>query len=251
MEGWICVHRRMCEHWLWNDKPFSRGQAFIDLLLTANHTDKETIVGNAVISVKRGSFITSQMKLSERWGWSKTKVLSFLRLLENEKMIVVKTDRKKTAVNIVNYDKYQISETAERPKKDRKKTIKKPQKNTTNNENNENNEDNIPPLPPKQPPVKNHYAEFVTMTNDEYQSLIDRFGKNDTNRLVEILDNYKGSTGRKYQSDYRAILSWCVQRLGENRARRDPQRAYQVYEDNYNHDELEELVRRKLENNEN
>ncbi len=230
MEGWICVHRKICEHWLWQDKPFSRGQAFMDLLLSANHTDKQTVIGNDMVTVKRGSLITSQMKLSERWGWSKTKITNFLKLLERDKIIATKTDRKKTTVNIVNYDKYQVSETIRRPQKDHKKTAKKPQEshgldtnNKYNNENNGNNENNIPPLPPneqvEQSPGKRRYAEFVTMTNDEYQSLIDRFGKSDTDRLIEILDNYKGSKGKRYKSDYRAILSWCVKRLEEEKQR--------------------------------
>jgi hypothetical protein len=38
--------------------------------------------------------------------------------------------------------------------------------------------------------------------------------------LVEILDNYKGSTGKKYKSDYRAILSWCVDKLNEEKSRK-------------------------------
>lgn len=60
-------------------------------------------------------------------------------------------------------------------------------------------------------------AENVTMTNDEYQKLLAAHGPADTARLVEILDNYKGSSGKKYKSDYRAILSWCVDRLQEER----------------------------------
>lgn len=229
MEGWICVHRKICEHWLWQDKPFSRGQAFIDLLLLANHADNKTVMGNNLVQVRRGEFITSQEKLSTRWGWSRSKVARFLKLLEDDKMIEVKTDSKKTVINIVNYLQYQTLENIKRtPKKQRSssgRAADEHQTNTNNNENNGNNDNNgnkIPPLPPaeKTEMVKNHYAEFVSMTNDEYQSLIDRFGKKDTDRLVEILDNYKGSTGKKYQSDYRAILNWCVKRLEEEKRSR-------------------------------
>lgn len=69
------------------------------------------------------------------------------------------------------------------------------------------------PLPPSESTVQ--LAENVTMTNDEYQKLLAAHGPADTARLVEILDNYKGSSGKKYKSDYRAILSWCVDRLRE------------------------------------
>lgn len=72
------------------------------------------------------------------------------------------------------------------------------------------------------------YAEFVSMTADEYQKLIDEFGKEDADALVAILDNYKGSSGKKYKSDYRAIRSWCVERLEEQKRRNSaPHFAYQ------------------------
>lgn len=71
-------------------------------------------------------------------------------------------------------------------------------------------------------------AEFVSMTADEYQKLIDEFGKKDADALVAILDNYKGSSGKKYKSDYRAIRSWCVERLEEQKRRNSaPRFAYQ------------------------
>lgn len=71
-------------------------------------------------------------------------------------------------------------------------------------------------------------AEFVSMTADEYQKLIDEFGKEDADALVAILDNYKGSSGKKYKSDYRAIRSWCVERLEEQKRRNStPHFAYQ------------------------
>ena len=31
--GWIKVSRAIQEHWVWDEKPFSKGQAWIDLLL--------------------------------------------------------------------------------------------------------------------------------------------------------------------------------------------------------------------------
>ena len=63
---------------------------------------------------------------------------------------------------------------------------------------------------------KQRFAEFVRMTNDEYSSLIARLGsKALADKSIEILDNYKGSKGKKYKSDYRAILSWVIKRLQE------------------------------------
>ena len=62
---------------------------------------------------------------------------------------------------------------------------------------------------------KVQFAEFVSMTNDERSSLVAKLGEHGTARCVEILDNYKGANGKKYKSDYRAILNWVVGRYEE------------------------------------
>lgn len=141
--GWVSIHRQLQNHWLWNDKPFSYGQAWIDIILLANHSENKFPLGNEIVTVEEGSFITSELKLMDRWGWSKAKVRRFLTLLENDSMIVKKTDRKKTTITIINYGLFQESETTKEPKKDRKKTDSRPKKDTNNNDNNANNENNV------------------------------------------------------------------------------------------------------------
>ncbi|MPM18377.1 hypothetical protein SDC9_64786 [bioreactor metagenome] len=63
------------------------------------------------------------------------------------------------------------------------------------------------------------YADNVSMTQEEYGKLLSAYGEAATGRLIEILDNYKGASGKKYLSDYRAILNWVVSRLDEERKR--------------------------------
>ena len=62
---------------------------------------------------------------------------------------------------------------------------------------------------------KYKYAECVTMTRDEYAKLCEKYGEDSAKRMIEILDNYKGSKGKKYKSDYKAILNWVVDRYNE------------------------------------
>ncbi|APB77424.1 DUF4373 domain-containing protein [Paenibacillus polymyxa] len=59
------------------------------------------------------------------------------------------------------------------------------------------------------------FAEFVSLTQDEYDKLVLAHSEDRTKRMIEILDNYKGSKGKKYASDYRAILNWVVKRVEE------------------------------------
>ena len=74
---------------------------------------------------------------------------------------------------------------------------------------------------------KNQIREFVSMTKDEWQKLLDEFGMEDANALVDMLNNYKGSSGKKYKSDYLAIRSWCVDRLEEHKRKTSQRFGYQ------------------------
>lgn len=141
--GWVVVHRQLQEHWLWEEKPFSYGHAWVDLIMMANHTERKILIGKDVSIIEAGSVITSELKLADRWGWSKTKVRRFLTLLENDSMIVKKTDHKKTTIKLEKYVDFQKTETKKKPQKNHKKTTEKPQKNTNNNVNNDNNINNI------------------------------------------------------------------------------------------------------------
>lgn len=63
--------------------------------------------------------------------------------------------------------------------------------------------------------IKYKYAEFVTLTRDEYAKLSAQYSENGAKRMIDILSNYKGSKGKKYKSDYLAILNWVVDRYNE------------------------------------
>lgn len=145
-KGWISLYRSIQDHWLWQEKPFSKGQAWMDLLLSANHQDNKIVFDSNLIEVKRGEFITSIRKLCERWGWSNSKVKKFLDLLQNDGMITYKSDTKKTTINIVKYEGYQtLSDTKnapETPQGNHRNVTETPQKHTNNNDNNVNNDNN-------------------------------------------------------------------------------------------------------------
>ena len=131
--GWIKLYRKIRENWVWDSKePFDKRSAWVDILLMVNHKKGKTLLGNELIEVDRGERITSERKLAEKWNWSRTKVRSFLELLEKEKMIKIKRDKKKTTLKVLNYSVYQETE-------NHKKTTKKPQKNLNKNEKNEKN----------------------------------------------------------------------------------------------------------------
>ena len=162
--GYILLHRSLQDHWLWNDKPFSKGQAWVDLLLLVNYKPGKTMFNKQLCDVDRGERVTSNAVLSERWGWSETKVKKFLDTLESDGMIELKKDHKKTVVKVLNYGDYQIGidekkplkdhrKSAENPVEDHRKTTERPQKiheyNEVNKGNKGNEINNIPPIVPQ------------------------------------------------------------------------------------------------------
>ncbi len=108
-QGWIKLHRKIQDCFLWEEKPYDKARAWIDLLLSAAYYDKK--IGDTV-KLNKGSFATSSVKLAERWGWSRNKVNGFLEMLENEQMIHTTGTSRGTAITIVNYEKYQVYGTA-------------------------------------------------------------------------------------------------------------------------------------------
>ena len=55
---------------------------------------------------------------------------------------------------------------------------------------------------------KRKYLDFVYLTDDEYRKLIEIFWLERANKEIEKLNNYIGSSGRKYHSHYYTIRSW-------------------------------------------
>lgn len=131
MQGWVKIHRDLLDNELWSDKPFTKGQAWIDLLLLANHRDKNALLGNCTELVERGSLITSELKLMERWGWGRKKVKLFLNFLESQKMIERNANNKRTAITIVNYGFYQDCDLEKEQQKNSKGIAKEQRRDST------------------------------------------------------------------------------------------------------------------------
>lgn len=106
--GWIKLYRQLQDCWIWKrNEPFDKRSAWVDLLLLAMHNDKKMLIDNEIIVINRGSFMTSIVKLADRWTWSRGKVVRFLDVLESEQMLNTKRTPKGTLITIVKYDVFQ------------------------------------------------------------------------------------------------------------------------------------------------
>lgn len=66
---------------------------------------------------------------------------------------------------------------------------------------------------------KHTYFNFsnVLLKEDEYNSLISKYGNTNTQRFIEKLHYYKEAHGKKYKSDYAAINQWVIEAVGRDK----------------------------------
>ena len=65
--GWIKLYRSSFENKLYFEEPFTRYQAWIDLLLLANHKDGYFMKRGTLVKVPRGTVGYSMKELAKRW----------------------------------------------------------------------------------------------------------------------------------------------------------------------------------------
>ena len=198
-QGWIRLHRSIKDNFVWDDKPFNRGAAWIDLILLANHEGRKIPVGAQVIQIERGQLFTSSVSLSAKWGWSRGKVERFLELLENEQMIERKRTPNGQVLTLVNYGVYQdgaskdghqtdTKRTSNGHQTDSERTSNGHQTDTNNNVKNEKNDNN------EKNEIKKS-ASLCFFPNDErletvfqeFLAMRKRMKKKDTDYAIKLL----------------------------------------------------------------
>lgn len=247
MEGWITLHRSLLDHAIWQDEPFTRGQAWVDLLLLANHEPRKTLIGGDVVELEVGSYVTTIRRLSERWFRSIEWVAKYLRLLESEKMIhtkiVGKGRQARTILLLVNYKVYQFvananqnaEQNADRSQTDHKANAERTQdggkgvldndidniyKQQWNNDNNGTMEKEVSPsiLTDTTPKGKTK-KKFVPPTLEELDDYC--YEQNLSIDPQEFLDFYDGNgwmVGKNHMKDWKATArNWDRRRKTDSR----------------------------------
>jgi DNA replication protein DnaD len=103
--GWIKIHRKIVNNWVWDNPEYFR--AWIDILLMVNHREKKLTINGKLITIKRGEKLTSIVKLADRWHWSRNRVKRFLDLLEQDAMCTTNRSAFGTTLKVSNYEEYQ------------------------------------------------------------------------------------------------------------------------------------------------
>jgi hypothetical protein len=143
MSGWIKLHRQLMDNPLYFSEPFSRTQAWIDLLLLANHKENYFFKRGIKVNVSIGQVGYDMDSLGKRWQWSRGKVERFILHLEKEGNIVRQKNNVSTLISIVKYSEYQSDSKAKDKPNDKPNGHQTANQTDTNkNENNNKNEKN-------------------------------------------------------------------------------------------------------------
>ncbi len=196
--GWIKLHRRILRNKLYpNGRPFTKLEAWLDLLLLVNHKEEQVEINYKTYRINPGESVKSIKTWANRWGWSRKRVQRFFRFLKKEDMIDFVSDQNTTHLTVCKWPGYQSKGASNAHRTHIKRTSEEHHTPTNKNDKNGKNE-------------KKAYAEFVSMTRHEYETLVQQYGERDTKKMISKLDNYKGAHGKTYDSDYRTILLWVV-----------------------------------------
>lgn len=249
--GWIALHRSILDHWLWKDKPFSNGQAWIDLILLANHKDTKEFINGSLKVFKKGTVNRSIESLSSRWGWNRKKTRKFLNALEADEMVTVKVTTHGTTITLVNYSDFQTVGTTKGTTTDQ--TEGQPRENrgtqTTmnNNDNNDNNKREEEPLPEiKAPKFPTGKYNNVMLTQMEAAMLNRTYGV-EAPAMIEKLSEYMETSGKKYANHYAVICKWIHE--DREKAKQEPKKnnaALNYTQRQYTDADIAAIERKKL-----
>lgn len=105
--GYIKLFRKLTQKEFYKQKPFDFAHAWIDLIFLMNSQKASIKYDESKLEILPGQHLTSVVKLAERWGWSRSKVIKQLKEWENDEQVkVMFLSKKGTMLTLPNYKTY-------------------------------------------------------------------------------------------------------------------------------------------------
>ena len=172
----------MVKVWLW-------------MMAKASHKEHTLLVGLTPVTLQPGEFVFGSLVASKELDIPCTSLKRIIRSFEKQAIISVKAGRQFSVISLTDWALSQFGADHERT------TDGPPADTNKNGKNVKNGKNNIDKI---------RYSSFVYLTAEEHDKLVSDYGEERTRAMIDLLNNHKGATGKVYQSDYFAILSWCV-----------------------------------------
>lgn len=189
-QGWISLHRKMLYSNIFQNEKLLK--VFIYCLLKATHTDHELQVGRQTVRLKPGQFVFGRKKAAIELEMKESTIRDYMKILEDDKTIDIKSTNKFSLVTIVNWELYQPLNFNSDNKSDSKRTAKGQQINTNNNGNKGNNDNK-----------NNYYVEIIDFLNQHAETNF----KSSTKKTKELI-NARLAEGFTLE-DFKTVIEYC------------------------------------------
>lgn len=179
-------------------------------LMKANHKqDFKQVVGFKEILLQPGDFVLGRKAAAYETGLSTQNIRTCISFLSKCENLTIKSTNKFSIISITNWDTYQYNINKGNQLTNQQLTNNQPTTNQqlTTNKNNITTKQ-LNKKVKKEILKKNKYLEFVFLGNGEYEKLIEKYSEQVVKNKIDDLNNYIGSTGKKYKSHYHTILAW-------------------------------------------
>jgi len=105
--SFIRLSRKFFEHPFWSeDREYSKGEAWLDLIQFARFEPSAAIVNGKVIELQRGELCASIRFLAKRWSWGEQKVRTYLDTCKRLGMITHRQHSGESILTLVKYGSY-------------------------------------------------------------------------------------------------------------------------------------------------
>lgn len=189
MQGWIKLHRKVMDSAVWSDPNYLK--LWMYCLFKASHKEHEILVGNQMVELQRGQFITGRKALAEELnkGVKPDKKLSekswsrYLKNLEKWQMLTIKVTNKYSIVTIDKYDFYQSEDAKTVQQTDPQLTSKCPtsDQQLTTNKNVKNEKNDKEKIIAEIKDLRLPYSSEIQSLIDQYWNIIKKTRK--TNQI--------------------------------------------------------------------
>ena len=182
--------------------------------LVLDHKDKTFLLGDELIQVNRGSFVTSKEKLQNKFKWGRKKLDTFFKLLKQEQMLdtqgIGKGTHKGTQLFVLNYSKYQDKEHTKEHSTDTERNTKGYSRGTTTKECIKNVKKEEIYSDDKSSEINSNTKRFKEPTEDEVREYFKLKGNE---AEADVFYNFYASKGwmvgkNKMKEWKRAVTGW-------------------------------------------
>lgn len=127
-KGWLKLHRTIMTSSVFSNPKLLK--FWIWILCKAFSVPSKVMVGLQEVNVEKGQFVFGRFAAANELQMTNSSVYKYLKILEKEQMIVVKSNNKFSLVSVVNWCDYQDKKGQEEQQSNNKVTTKEQQSNT-------------------------------------------------------------------------------------------------------------------------